>query len=244
MWNRYNVISTYHWDYYRPKVTSYTLVEDRDSSTYEAETSISYQVNASSSTTAYLNNTLYKSYSFDTSKGEIVLSDAVDLRYSASAMSWGTIYESGYCYAKGSKTYIYKVDYVRCQIQYTVSRHIFVFMMPSNSQYPFTLSEVYGPGTYVGSVSDTNSSKYPVNGISGSYYYSRGQTTYSVGSYIDQVTSTNSGQYPSNGQSGSYWYISNGSQQIKGSLVGTVTSYDSAAYPDDGIQDGYWYVKV
>ena len=116
-----------------------------------------------------------------------------------------------------------------------------------------TNETVYEQGsTSYGSVTSTNSSAYPNNGYSGSYWYVySGVTTNNIqgSTNYGTVSSTNSGAYPSNGISGSYWYVSAGSEIVHSQgedLVKTVTSPNGDTYPDDGYnaQDGLWYVKA
>lgn len=102
-------------------------------------------------------------------------------------------------------------------------------------------------GSYIGTVSSTNSSAYPDDGSSGSYWYeSNGSSTsWSKGSTsYGEVTSTSSSAYPSNGASGSYWYESAGSttSTSKGSTkYSDVSSTNSSAYPNGGASGSYWY---
>ena len=127
-------------------------------------------------------------------------------------------------------------------------------MLFTYSQTIYTVPQtVYEQGsTSYGPVTSTNSSAYPNNGFSGSYWYVySGVTTNNIqgSTNYGTVSSTNSGAYPSNGISGSYWYVSAGSEIVHSQgedLVKTVTSPNGDTYPDDGyyVEDGLWYVKA
>lgn len=127
-------------------------------------------------------------------------------------------------------------------------------MLFTYSQTIYTVPQtVYEQGsTSYGPVTSTNSSAYPNNGYSGSYWYVySGVTTNNIqgSTNYGTVSSTNSGAYPSNGISGSYWYVSAGSEIVHSQgedLVKTVTSPNGDTYPDDGYytEDGLWYVKA
>ena len=65
-------------------------------------------------------------------------------------------------------------------------------------------------GNYIDEVSSTSSGSYPLNGVSGNYWYvyDRQDISYSQGSYIQDVENDNPNAYPDNGRhSDGYWYI-------------------------------------
>lgn len=111
---------------------------------------------------------------------------------------------------------------------------------------------VYGIGnvkgsTSYGQVTSTNSSAYPSNDISGSYWYESAgsDTTYSKGSisYPD-VSSTSDSAYPNPGHQDGYWYENR--QEVitysMGSYIEDVFSTNPKRYPENGIDGSYWYV--
>lgn len=107
----------------------------------------------------------------------------------------------------------------------------------------------YEKGSYLGTVTSTNSSQYPNNGQSGSYWYQnrRSSTDYSKGTANGSVSSTSRSQYPDNNYSGSYWYVYDRqeSSYSQGTYIQDVENDDPKAYPDNGRHtDGYWYVKI
>ena len=82
------------------------------------------------------------------------------------------------------------------------------------SSYDMTIHFINGEvveeqskGSLIGTVSSENSSQFPQNGISGSYYYVYKNSNTTRGSYIDTVESDNENAYPNNGISGNYWYM-------------------------------------
>lgn len=124
-------------------------------------------------------------------------------------------------------------------------------------RYDYSTSGYYTPNqsgleyskgdTSYGQVTSTNSSAYPSNGASGSYWYvSAGSTTTtSKGSTsYGQVESESSSAYPNGGAQGGYWYENRNSriEQSIGSYRDRVYSTARNTYPDNGIQGGYWYV--
>lgn len=65
-------------------------------------------------------------------------------------------------------------------------------------------------GSYIEQVSSVNSTEYPTNGQSGSYWYDTRTSSYSRGDYIGEVTAED-GTYPVDGRaSDGYWYVRQG----------------------------------
>lgn len=105
-------------------------------------------------------------------------------------------------------------------------------------------------GSSAGTATSSSRSKYPDDGISGSYWYtySKSNTTYSQGSTsYGEVNSLDSEAYPANSYVDGYWYVHDRdvTTYFKGNYIQEVTATEENAYPDDGYHsDGYWYVKT
>lgn len=120
----------------------------------------------------------------------------------------------------------------------------------SSAFRPFNMtSNIPAKGTTsYGQVTSTNSSAYPSNGVSGSYWYvsAGSDTSYSKGSTsYGQVESTSSTAYPNPGNhTDGYWYENR--QEVPVYSMGTfkqnVYSTNPNMYPQNGRLGDYWYV--
>lgn len=198
-WNRYNAVAVYHWNRYSVnegyvnqleqvgQVVDEMVISCRSEGLFEyyAYGYTSYDINTETGTITLSNR--QQSYGTANALGgtdnqiyNVYFTDPETTDDNSSTKSGSTVYRASTLSARRGKA----TSVIQYKAKYEQSR-----------------------GSAQGEVTSENSSQYPNNGISGSYWYVKGNTTYRQGTYIDQVTSRVETAYPTNGYQDGYWYV-------------------------------------
>ena len=233
IWKKYNTVTTntYYWDMYTvTKTTTYSWDKYNVITVYNKMT-ISGNGKVNTGNVYYytytllpniaINGTLFTGLNSRYSSADPVLNCYIGTTSSPSTIYWVT-----------SAT---RIDSGRIEYDYT---------------HRAVITENASKGSFIETVTSTNSSAYPDDGVdsNGDYYYvaTGSEIEYSKGSYVGKMPSTNRNQYPDNNYSGNYWYVYHhmNTTYSQGSYIGIVENDDPNAYPDNGRHtDGYWYAK-
>ena len=265
IWNRYEraTITTYYWNRYKVSTSyryywnRYNVVENTIYNWNEYSTTRYYEIVPITSTVVDNNhdvNTtetylLYEEYEANSTVG-IKFSGAV--RPKLTSLEGNEEYVGYYrLYGLRRNGNLHNVVGSLVEVRRVYSENVKDWVlnvyMQSICGYDTTKYPEYSKGEYLTSVKSTDSSAYPNDGRSGSYWYvyTGTSTEYSKGSTsYGQVSSTSSSAYPNNGRSGSYWYVYNRQETVysQGSANGSVSSTNRSQYPDNGRSGSYWYV--
>lgn len=190
--------------------TTYGSLVNNGSSVYSVRLPIYTSTSGYPQVTYYIASA-WQTYTVDSSTGVITLSGRTSARYSiksgVESLEGVTCYTSPNISSNSSST----ITVQRTDTLYRTD-NIEVLTTSGGTAYnaqPVTVSSSRSKGdTSYGEVTSTNSSEYPTNGVSGSYWYvKQSETTYQQGEYIDEVTSYVLSAYPSNGYLNGYWYV-------------------------------------
>ena len=205
-WNKYTIALTYWWTRY---AVNKTYVEKKTSLSLSREFAVSsgygyYQVS--------------KTISINQSNGAITLTSPQSLSPSETNMSqftgayvyveaqneWYTQDDSPYLTVASPGT-VLVVKMISCRKTYGNGLTPIYFY--SDDAVTVKSRPYYSQGTYIDRVSSSNSSQYPANNYSGSYWYVSDGSSEGPGTFIESVYSTNASAYPDNGAANGYWYV-------------------------------------
>ena len=202
-WKKYNLETIYHWNRYAINTKYNGEITSIDTSSTLRTTMNAWDGGTYRGFSAYA----FRTYSINENTGQITLSESCSAQKSTktSAAPKRDVYDA------------YIDDVSNCD-QYRSSALCTTMWklgtLSVNSSYgtattcvKYKAKATQLQGAAQGEVTSTNQAEYPDNGVSGSYWYVRGDASEQAGTYIEDVKSTNGQLYPLNGSYNGYWYI-------------------------------------
>lgn len=212
-WEKYNATYYYYWQRYNSVITGYSEV--RGNTTHDTGWG-SIDHSGLPGITAGSNCTLsyYTDYTFDSNSGTFSFNSkdrgSWDYRNFGEEESFsfsGRYWPSNYYGGSGND---------RMGVPYKITwqgrrrpGESYKVICQKVDYYIYSSEANYGKGsTSYGRVNSTNSSAYPSNGRSGSYWYVSDGSEWVKGSFIQTVTADSDRAYPDDGvHTDNYWYV-------------------------------------